>query len=277
MEKQRILELIKEEVFLPIDFFFAQNLLEELPIQERKNKLFLLCYLFVCARNGHLCLQILPNTIHPSPSLLTSDFKKKEEIQREVLLGSLDLSPSFCQDLTIENSSLFLKPIGRYKNLLYLQKNWLLESKFLSHLMRITRGALRLSLDGPFSLNPLLNEMQKEAVSLALTSPLCFISGGPGTGKTFTAAEIVKAFLSGLSKEQKKTAIIKISAPTGKAAAHLEKKIIKDLDLDVSIECGTLHSLLQIKSKRSFHQKTATLFADLFLIDEASMLDAKLF
>ncbi len=272
MEKQlaRILELIEEEVFSPIDLFFAKTLLKEFSTEMQPEILFLLCYLLSSARQGHLCVQIFPKAILPSP------FESKEEIESKVLIGAVFLPTALFQDMDVENFSSPIKPICRYKNFLYLQKNWLLETNFLLHLKKIINWRLRFPLKIPLVLNPLLNELQRKAVLLALSSPICFISGGPGTGKTFTASEIVKVFLSSLTEDQKKTAVIKISAPTGKAASHLEKKIAAHLD-GFHVECGTLHSLLQIKSKNSFQQKGPTLFADLFLIDEASMLDAKLF
>ncbi len=274
MEKQiaRILELIEEETFSSIDLYFAKALLKGSSLKEDPSIVFLLCYLLAAARHGHLCLHILPEGLLPSPYFLTSNHERKEEIEKKVLLGALHLSEALCQDV---GNSKILTPLCRYENLIYLQKSWLLETHFLSHLKRIQSGSLRLEVDTSVPTNPLLNEKQRKAVLLALTSPLCFISGGPGTGKTFTAAEIVKTFLAALSEEKRKTVLIKIAAPTGKAASHLEKKVAADLDPSVHVECGTLHSLLGIKFKESRYQ--VSLFADLFIIDEASMLDAKLF
>lgn len=274
MPLDKVLELVKEEIFLPIDLYFAKSFLDGVS-QEKQGQVFLFSYLLACARQGHLALQILEADLFPSPSFLTSDIQKQEEIKKEVLLGALNLSSSLYSE--VEEGTKLLKPIVKYRDLLYLQKNWLLETKFLSELKRISKGSLNIQLNVPLKVSPYLNEKQKEAVNLALTSPLCFISGGPGTGKTFTAAEIVKTFLDSLTDDQKKTVMIKIAAPTGKAAAHLEKKILKELDTSISVECGTLHSLLGIRSKNSFYEPSSTLFADLFLIDESSMIDARLF
>ena len=275
MEKQvaRMEELIRQEVFSSIDLYFAKTFLKGSSPEIQKSNLFLFCYLLAAARHGHLCLHVLSEGLYPSPYFLTSDSEVKKEIEKNVLLGVLALPHSLCQE---SGSSPLLKPLCRHNDLIYLQKNWLLETNFLSHLKRIIAGKLRLSASS-FSLNPCLNEKQKKAVMLALASPLCLISGGPGTGKTFTAAELVKAFLASLSKEEKKTVLIKIAAPTGKAASHLEKKIANEIDPSIQVECGTLHSLLHIKSKHGKSQKGLALFADLILIDEASMLDAKLF
>jgi exodeoxyribonuclease V alpha subunit len=276
MEKQvaRIEELIELEVFSSIDLYFAKTFLKNSSPETQRSNMFLFCYLLAAARHGHLCLHILPEGIFPSPYFLTANTEIKEEIERNILLGVLALPQDLCQEAGF---SPLLKPICRYQDFIYLQKNWILETKFLFHLKRIASGTLRLPAASSFTFHPLLSEQQKKAAFLALSSPVCFISGGPGTGKTFTAAEMVKAFLSSLSEDQKKTVLIKIAAPTGKAASHLEKKILGAIDPSIQVECRTLHSLLQIKSKQSSRGKSPALFADLLLIDEASMLDAKLF
>jgi len=276
VEKQvaRMEELIKQEIFSSIDLYFAKTFLKDASLEIQRSNLFLFCYLLAAARHGHLCLHVLPEGLFPSPCFLTSNTEIKEEIERDVLLGILALPPTLCGE---PGSSPFLKPLCRYKDLIYLQKNWILETNFMVHLKRILAGKLRLPISSLPQINPLLNEKQKKAVALALASPLCWIGGGPGTGKTFTAAEMVKVFLSALSEEQKRTVLIKIAAPTGKAASHLEKKIAHEIDPLIQVECGTLHSLLHIKSKQSKNLKGPALFADLLLIDEASMLDGKLF
>ena len=111
-----------------------------------------------------------------------------------------------------------------------------------------------------------LNEEQKLAVKRGIKNPISLISGGPGTGKSFTAIEIVRACLLG-----RKDVRIKVGAPTGKAASLLEKNIMKQIGSLKGIECGTLHSFVK---KGPFSK---SLFADLFLVDEASMVDAELF
>lgn len=129
----------------------------------------------------------------------------------------------------------------------YLQKNWDYERAFLENIERL-RNAQVEKRDPQISDH--LSIEQREAVIKALHHPLTIITGGPGTGKTFTAAQIVKAFGS---------ENILLMAPTGKAAAKLGLSM-------GGIPCGTIHSFLQ----RAY-------FADLIIVDECSMIDAKMF
>ena len=94
-----------------------------------------------------------------------------------------------------------------------------------------------------------LDEEQLQAVRMALREPLSIISGGPGTGKSFTAAKLISAF----------TGKIAVAAPTGKATANLRH--IPNCTLK------TLHSLLSNRRQLPF---------DLIVIDEGSMIDAEM-
>lgn len=109
---------------------------------------------------------------------------------------------------------------------------------------------------------------QKAAVLFALSSSLTLLTGGPGTGKSFTIASIIRSYFA-LHGSHKKVAL---AAPTGKAAQHL-KPLLKDLPVTV----GTLHRLLQVyKTPLVGPDDTAPLAFDLVIIDEASMIDLPL-
>ena len=72
---------------------------------------------------------------------------------------------------------------------------------------------------------------QKVAAAVALTRQFSVISGGPGTGKTTTVAKLLAALITQsqqrlVSQEStSKAPIIKLVAPTGKAAARLTESI----------------------------------------------------
>lgn len=88
---------------------------------------------------------------------------------------------------------------------------------------------------------PSLTPEQQKAIITALSSSVAIIAGGPGTGKSFIARHLAAPFKK-----------VVFAAPTGKAGARIGGK--------------TLHSLLH-----------APLDADLIIVDEASMIDARIF
>lgn len=123
---------------------------------------------------------------------------------------------------------------------------------------------------------------QKVSAALAFTTARCVISGGPGTGKTTTVTKLLALLL----KFQPKL-LIKLVAPTGKAAARLTESITHALvELDIGPElkdkipkvATTIHRLLGVKANSNhfrFNQDNK-LNVDLLLVDEASMVDLPL-
>lgn len=273
----KIEELIQKNFFSYVDYYFAHSFLKNRTSEERDNLSFLFCYLLKIARQGHLCLHIDEGKIHPSPSAFTSNVEESSFLEKQIINGSLNLPSLFFHDVILERNTPLLKPICKVNNSLYLQKNWLLETHFLYHLNRLLEGRFNMTMKESICLSPLLNNRQKEAVLCSLNSSISLITGGPGTGKTFTAVEIIKTFLLTLSSQERSSIIIKVAAPTGKAAAHLEKNLTKYLGSLEGIECGTLHALLKVHPRETMYHSKSMIFADLFLIDEASMIDAKLF
>lgn len=132
-------------------------------------------------------------------------------------------------------------------NLVYLKKNYRLETDVIHELKRLMGPAPLSQLSAP------LTDEQQAAFNLVRSHNLSIIEGGPGTGKTYLVSELVKGFEK-----------VILTAPTGKAASRLRSKNPQAL-------CGTLHSLLGMKSDRSY------LEADLIVVDEASMIDVKMF
>ena len=106
-----------------------------------------------------------------------------------------------------------------------------------------------------------LAEEQRQAVKTALASPICIISGGPGTGKT----SIQRVFLNIYRKAFPDADII-CCAPTGRAARRLEQSS--------GLPACTVHKALNLTAGDT---NTLTMpeqvDADLVLVDEISMLD----
>jgi exodeoxyribonuclease V alpha subunit len=86
---------------------------------------------------------------------------------------------------------------------------------------------------------PALNRQQRAAVMAALCRNFAVVTGGAGTGKTFTMAAIRRAFASAGLR-------VLLAAPTGKAAKRMSEMLlasddVADEDLDHAM---TLHRLL---------------------------------
>ena len=126
-------------------------------------------------------------------------------------------------------------------------------------------------------------DWQQTAAALALLKPLSVISGGPGTGKTYTAARIL-ALLHTLHHGSRPLRVA-LAAPTGKAAARLDESIRsarqhlpEGLSRALPEQAQTLHRLLGARpgSEAFRHNRSNQLALDLLLVDEASMIDLML-
>lgn len=128
---------------------------------------------------------------------------------------------------------------------------------------------------------------QKLACAVALRGSVAIITGGPGTGKTYTVARLL-ALLFATAPDAARQRIA-LAAPTGKAAARLKQSIDKALS-ELAERVGealplrqltermgaarTLHSLLGARpDTRSFaHHAGNPLDVDVLIVDEASMV-----
>jgi exodeoxyribonuclease V alpha subunit len=107
-----------------------------------------------------------------------------------------------------------------------------------------------------------LAESQQRAVREALRQRLLIITGGPGVGKT----TILRSILLILQSKQAK---IVLAAPTGRAAKRLSES--------TGLEAKTLHRLLEYQGEGGWgRHRGKPLVGDLFVVDEASMIDAPL-
>lgn len=124
-------------------------------------------------------------------------------------------------------------------------------------------------------------DWQRAAAALALLKRFVVISGGPGTGKTYTVARIL-ALLIALSEAKPRIAL---AAPTGKAALRLQESIRaasatlpRPLAETLPNQAQTLHRLLGMQAQRPgfLHDAANPLHLDLLILDEASMIDVAL-
>lgn len=105
-----------------------------------------------------------------------------------------------------------------------------------------------------------LSHQQREAVVMAASSRVLILTGGPGTGKTFTTRTIV-ALWKAMGKS------IVLASPTGRAAQRLSEM--------TGMEAKTIHRLLEFDPKTYSFQRNQNnpLPASTIVIDESSMLD----
>ncbi len=107
-----------------------------------------------------------------------------------------------------------------------------------------------------------LAESQQRAVREALRQRLLIITGGPGVGKT----TILRSILLIMQSKQVK---LVLAAPTGRAAKRLSES--------TGLEAKTLHRLLEYQGDGDWgRHRGKPLVGDLFVVDEASMIDAPL-
>ena len=106
-----------------------------------------------------------------------------------------------------------------------------------------------------------LNEPQRRALAASAQNNLVLVSGGAGSGKTFTIAAITRLY------EERGLKVV-LSAPTGKAAKRIEQVVGR--------EALTLHRLLGFNGKAFTAGPEAPIQADVVIIDEVSMVDVLL-
>jgi len=129
------------------------------------------------------------------------------------------------------------------------------------------------------------NNAQALAVGNACQRMFSIINGGPGTGKTYTAARVLLA-LKYLTPNLK----IALAAPTGKAAQRLgesihialegfkEHKILGQIVQHIPQTPTTVHRLIGTggNSKFAKYNRQNPLPYDLIMVDEVSMLDLRM-
>ncbi|WKL18392.1 exodeoxyribonuclease V subunit alpha [Comamonas testosteroni] len=182
--------------------------------------------------------------------------------------------------------------------LLYLRRYWDYERSVAAHMAQRTaadaaaldeprvRDWLGLLFSSPAAAANAV-DWQKLACALALRGHMSVITGGPGTGKTYTAARLLALlFATAPDATQLRVAL---AAPTGKAAARLKQSIDssllelkeavgRELDLEALVKrmgaARTLHSLLGARpdTRRFAHHAGNPLDVDVLIVDEASMI-----
>ena len=113
----------------------------------------------------------------------------------------------------------------------------------------------------------LYDEIQRQAISNALSKGILILTGGPGTGKTTTLNAIISLL-------EESGCDIALAAPTGRAAKRMSELCSK--------EAKTIHRLLEVEwgddDRQSFARNEHNpLIQDVVVVDELSMMDIQLF
>ena len=272
-----------------IDGFLATQLCQSLGSQNAIMQ-HLIMALSKALRNGHSCLplaDIAGQTLWSAasdartgagaiPGYTFATFRELLDSAQSYAITAGDAAP-----LVLDNERL------------YLRRYWHFEQQVAGHLLQRMQ-IHTLSAPQQDTADALLGQLfhklpepqidwQAKAVKDALVRQVSVISGGPGTGKTYTVARLLLA----LQAVNDTSLTIAMAAPTGKAKQRLVESIIDakkqlsrqgiDATLINSIPetAHTLHGLLGLRpnSHGAKHHRDNPLAIDLLLVDEVSMVD----
>lgn len=280
-----------------LDYFFAKSLLEQtshvLPEAIQECAFELLLALSWAQRQGHSCLALdqISNKIlwHDAHNEKPGKRFQNTENLRDLAREFIAALPS-PKALVLEGSRLFTARAHNFESGLQQQLQLRLKHEPVSDntIEKLTRGDTPLWKKlFPHNDKFTNTNWQAVAVALALFQPLLILSGGPGTGKTFTVARLLIALLAATDKSLK----IGLAAPTGKAAQRLNESLNTSLQAfqnDSDIQpllskmpeaATTIHRLLGLResSVSATYNEQNPLPYDILIIDESSMLDLALF
>ncbi|NUF36161.1 exodeoxyribonuclease V subunit alpha [Acinetobacter lactucae] len=166
---------------------------------------------------------------------------------------------------------------------LALYRYWHLEQRLAEQICRLKQQLIQpVSCDDYLDL--LADPHQQAALQMVARQSLSIITGGPGTGKTYTLARIIAVLSQAIPNIR-----VAMAAPTGKAAQRMQEALQNSFNDPKLLESGlvseelrnqgtqTIHRLLGIGHSQTprFHQKQPIPY-DVIVVDEASMLDLNL-
>jgi len=229
-------------VFEPIDYSVARRV-----GAKNKEETVAVAYLSLVTRLGHFCLFCNETSVIPDPLLILG-----EDLAHTIFKGFSSLKET--NGIVHENGYWYF--VRRYNE----------EKTIVHHYKRLLAAepVIDVNLTALVQQDADLLAEQKEAILQAAKYPVTLLTGGPGTGKSFTAGKLIH-YLRLFYPDMR----IALAAPTGKAAANLQKNLAKGMP-----EAQTIHRLLDYRLR----QDNPTLLRyDLILIDESSMVDGALF
>lgn len=271
---------LSEESPLAVDRLFAEVILKATRAQENFAAKCFLAFLLAASRSGHLFVEIRGNEVIPSAAEIwgatsSLDFLLIEgahALPKEILATE---EGEMGKPIVFENNRYHLHRFHRAKKICQVewQRLSLAPPSFPFDAIRLKEEMELLKKEGS------LTDEQLLAVEMSASSSLFILTGGPGTGKTFTAARILRTLWRSLSSAFKSELNVAVTAPTGKAALSLHSSLCKALEGESLIDhlhAKTVHALLGLRSESLRLEGVPTLPCDVILIDEASMIDVEL-
>jgi exodeoxyribonuclease V alpha subunit len=271
------LETIKKVIIengLDYSLYTLARFIDETTSESNSFDLWLVTLVNIEISRGNICLDV--NTLKQK----CDDLGWYTELSQQEIINLLQISP-------VVGNGNDNRPLVYDLGKLYLNRFFDNEKSIAEILLKMKQlsnnpsGEVITVIDKLFEQDKAI-DYQKLAAITTYMHQISIISGGPGTGKTWTVSKIL-ALLIWQNNDIK----IKLAAPTGKAAARLSESIVKleqRLLLDETIkqrmpcEAVTLHRLLAIH--RFTHQPRFNLSnkldCDVLVVDEASMIDQQM-
>jgi exodeoxyribonuclease V alpha subunit len=126
-------------------------------------------------------------------------------------------------------------------------------------------------------------DAQRSAAEHAVRHRFSVVSGGPGTGKTFTVVKMLALLVEQARALGQEDPLVLLLAPTGKAAARLSESVRKAKALlrcepsviqAITDKASTLHRALGVRRQQGGARSVREpLAARVIVVDEASMVD----
>jgi exodeoxyribonuclease V alpha subunit len=187
-----------------------------------------------------------------------------EIAQREAAVSAANLRKKLRRSGVVGEPGAFTPLILDENDRLYLRRYWEYEQQLAQAIRRRTSA--------PPAKNKKETDLQELAASRAVTGDFTVITGGPGTGKTWTVKRILILLLEQPGGENLRIAL---AAPTGKAAARLTESVRAVRE---TFAATTIHRLLGYLPGSPYFQHDAgnPLSYDVVIVDEASMVDLAL-
>lgn len=166
---------------------------------------------------------------------------------------------------------------------LALYRYWHLEQRLAEQICRLKQQLIQPVACEDYQ-NLLTDPHQQAALQMVARQSLSIITGGPGTGKTYTLARIIAVLSQAIPHIR-----VAMAAPTGKAAQRMQEALQNSFNDPKLLESGlmseelrnqgtqTIHRLLGMGHSQTprFNQKQPLPY-DVIVVDEASMLDLNL-